>query len=140
MLPLISCPALSAMMDEPKLRLIDCRHDLDLPAAGRSAFQAAHLPNAVFLHLDEDLSGPLTGSNGRHPLPDPAVLLQKLAQLGINAESHIVVYDANNGAMAAARAWWLLSEWLGFASVQLLDGGLGAWRAQDGAVSDCAAK
>jgi thiosulfate/3-mercaptopyruvate sulfurtransferase len=84
----------------------------------------------VYLHLDQDLSGPGAPAGGRHPLPDAAVLASKLAALGAGNATRVLVYDASGG-MVAARAWWLL-RWLGHESVWLLDGGLSAWQAAGG--------
>jgi thiosulfate/3-mercaptopyruvate sulfurtransferase len=106
--------------------LIDCRHDLANPQAGRLAYAECHLPGAHFLHLDDDLSGFKTGTNGRHPLPDPQVLADKLASLGVSRHRRVVAYDAQGG-MYAARLWWLL-RWLGHAQAQVLDGGMAAWQ------------
>lgn len=106
--------------------LLDCRHDLTQPDAGRQAYEQGHLPGAHFFHLDEDLSGPKNGRNGRHPLPDPAVLAAKLGAVGIEPGIPVVAYDDQGGAFAA-RAWWLL-RWLGHTSVAVLDGGFSAWR------------
>src|SRR6478752_4300732 len=55
--------------------VIDCRFDLADPEAGEKAYLAGHLPGAHYLHLDRDLSGPKTGTNGRHPLPDRELLV-----------------------------------------------------------------
>jgi thiosulfate/3-mercaptopyruvate sulfurtransferase len=79
----------------------------------------------VFLDLNKDLASSQTASSGRHPLPDPASLAETLGRLGIDQQTRVVVYDANNGAMAA-RAWWIL-RWLGHDDVCLLDGGLAGW-------------
>lgn len=106
--------------------IIDCRHDLAQPDAGERAYAAGHIPGAHFLHLDRDLSGPKTGRNGRHPLPDPAQLAQKLGKTGLQPQQQVVAYD-NSGGMFAARAWWLL-RWLGHSPVAVLDGGLSAWQ------------
>lgn len=94
----------------------------------------AHIPGALHLHLDHDLSGVKTGGNGRHPLPDPHQLARRLGELGVGPASRVVAYDASGG-MYAARLWWLL-RWIGHASVQVLDGGWQAWLAIGGATSD----
>lgn len=107
--------------------VFDCRFDLAAPEAGAAAYAARHLPGAHYLHLDRDLSGAKTGTNGRHPLPDRAALVAKLAGFGLNEGQQVVAYDAGGG-MYAARLWWLL-RWLGHDSVALLDGGLQAWEA-----------
>ncbi|MDW5418262.1 sulfurtransferase [Iodobacter sp. CM08] len=122
--PLISASQLQEQQAD--VLLIDCRHDLSNPQAGRLAYAEGHLPGAYFLHLDDDLSGLKTGKNGRHPLPDPQVLADKLASLGASRFRNIVAYDAQGG-IYAARLWWLM-RWLGHDQVQVLDGGLSAWQ------------
>jgi thiosulfate/3-mercaptopyruvate sulfurtransferase len=107
--------------------VFDCRFDLAAPEAGEAAYAAGHVPGALYLHLDRDLSGATTGTNGRHPLPVRADLVAKLAGVGLNEGQQVVAYDAQGG-MYAARLWWLL-RWLGHDSVALLDGGLQAWEA-----------
>jgi thiosulfate/3-mercaptopyruvate sulfurtransferase len=107
--------------------VLDCSFDLSNPAAGRAAFQAGHVPGAIYLHLDDDLSAPRNGRNGRHPLPARETFAERLAALGVNADSQVVVCD-RSGGMYAARAWWML-RWVGHAAVAQLDGGLQAWKA-----------
>jgi thiosulfate/3-mercaptopyruvate sulfurtransferase len=107
--------------------VFDCRFDLANPAAGENAYAVGHLPGAQYLHLDRDLSGPKTGKNGRHPLPDRSALVATLSLRGLNEGQQVVAYDAQGGAYAA-RLWWLL-RWLGHDSVAVLDGGLQAWEA-----------
>jgi thiosulfate/3-mercaptopyruvate sulfurtransferase len=109
------------------LVIIDCRHDLARPDWGQQEFAAAHIPSAVFAHLDHDLSGPVTPQSGRHPLPDPAELAAFLGAAGVAANTHVVAYDQDK-SMLAARLWWLL-RWLGHERVAVLNGGLAAWRA-----------
>jgi len=113
--------------------LLDCSFDLANPAAGRRAWEAAHLPGAHYLHLDDDLSGAKTGANGRHPLPERTALTRRLGALGIGAATPVVAYDAQGGPYAA-RAWWLL-VWLGHDDVAVLDGGVAAWRSAGGAMT-----
>jgi len=112
--------------------IIDCSFDLADAAAGERAFAQAHLPGAVYAHLDRDLAGAKTGRNGRHPLPARADWAATLARLGVTPARAVVVYDAQGG-MYAARAWWML-RWLGHRAVSVLDGGLGAWTAAGGAL------
>lgn len=123
---LLSPEQLAAHIDDPSWRVFDCRHDLAKPAAGEQAYREAHIRNALFLHLDRDLSGPATGRNGRHPLPDPAVLAAKLARCGVSNASQVVAYD-DAGGVYAVRLWWLL-RWLGHDKVAVLDGDLTAWQ------------
>src|SRR4051812_18553149 len=104
---LVSTETLGRNFDHPGWVVFDCRHDLADPARGRREYAEGHIPNARFLHLDDDLSAPRTGSNGRHPLPDFEVLRGKLEGAGVSAASQVVAYDAQGG-MVAARLWWLL--------------------------------
>lgn len=124
---LVSADVLAAHLDDPSWRIFDCRHDLARPDAGEQAYREAHIPNAQFLHLDRDLSGPRTGRNGRHPLPDRAALAETLGRCGVDGGTQVVAYDDSGGSYAA-RLWWLL-RWLGHTRVAVLDGGLAAWRA-----------
>lgn len=122
---LIVAKELQEALGRPQTLAVDCRFDLADPAAGRRSYEEGHVPGAVFLDLDEDLAGPVTGTTGRHPLPDPQALAHKLGRLGISRSHEIVVYDAHHGGIAA-RAWWVL-RWLGHDAVRLLDGGLASW-------------
>ena len=124
---LIDPQTLSRHLDRPDWVVVDCRFDLMQPVAGQQAYLAGHLPGAVYADLSKDLSGPLTPTNGRHPLPDPAHFGQQLGRWGIDNASQVVVYDAGNGAYAV-RLWWML-RWLGHVAVALLNGGVSAWTA-----------
>ena len=125
---LLTPEQLAARLDDPNLVLLDCRFALEDPAYGARSYQENHIPGAHFADLNRDLSAPVRpGVTGRHPLPDPQHLLEKLRGWGLNADSEVVLYDDGPGAFAA-RAWWLLL-WLGKSEgVYLLDGGLTAWR------------
>jgi thiosulfate/3-mercaptopyruvate sulfurtransferase len=125
---LVSAEILAQRLDDPDWVVFDCRHDLADPARGRAEYARSHIPRARFLHLDEDLSAPKTGNNGRHPLPDPHVLMQKLGRAGVDSRKQVVAYDAQGG-MVAARLWWLL-RWLGHLPAAVLDGGWGQWIAE----------
>jgi thiosulfate/3-mercaptopyruvate sulfurtransferase len=125
--PLIAAETLAELLDEPGLRIFDCRFDLADPAAGEGEYRQAHLPGARHLRLDRDLSGPVTPATGRHPLPAPAEFEARLRDWGTGAGSIVVAYDAANG-MYAARLWWML-RWLGHDRALVLDGGYARWRA-----------
>ncbi|XZG69307.1 sulfurtransferase [Chitinibacteraceae bacterium HSL-7] len=127
--PLISADHLARLLDQPDVRIVDCRHDLADVSAGARAYEQSHIAGALFMHLDDDLSSRKTGLNGRHPLPDAGALMDRLGALGIDTRTHVVAYDAAGGAMAA-RLWWLLG-WLGHDRVQVLDGGWQGWQAAD---------
>ncbi|HEX6240638.1 MAG TPA: sulfurtransferase, partial [Polyangiales bacterium] len=91
------------------------------------AYQRAHLAGAHFVDLEHDLAAhPADAAHGgRHPLPDPALFAARLGAWGIAPEHHVVIYDDQNGANAAARTWWMLRA-LGHTRVQVLDGGIQA--------------
>jgi len=122
-----------ALARHPEWRLFDCRHDLFKPELGEAQYREAHLPGALFAHLERDLSGPKTGTNGRHPLPEPAAFVAWLGRQGVSPEDQVVCYDAGNGAMAA-RLWWML-RWIGHEAAAVLDGGLARWCAEGRALS-----
>jgi thiosulfate/3-mercaptopyruvate sulfurtransferase len=122
---LVQAEALAALLGDPRLRLFDCRFDLARPAYGRSAYLDEHLPGAVHVDLNGELSSPATPTSGRHPLPSPADFEQRLRRWGVDADSLVVAYDDGNGAYAA-RLWWML-RWLGHDEVAVLDGGMRRW-------------
>lgn len=126
---LISPEQLAARQKTPGLVILDCRYALEDSDYGQRSYAQGRIEGASFADLKRDLSGPaIKGKTGRHPLPDPEVLLQCFQAWGINADSDIVLYDDGPG-MYAARAWWLLA-WMGKREgVYLLDGGLKAWHA-----------
>jgi thiosulfate/3-mercaptopyruvate sulfurtransferase len=131
---LVSASDLADHLGDASWIVCDCRHDLLDYEAGRSAYAKAHIPDARFLHLDEDLSGPKTGRNGRHPLPHPITFTLRLGALGIDNSRQIVAYDASGGYYAA-RLWWML-RWVGHARAAVLDGGWDAWTKSGYAVTD----
>src|SRR5438105_2527291 len=106
-------------------RVFDCRHDLAKPEWGEAQYRESHIPGALFAHLDRDLSAPKTGSNGRHPLPQPQEFIRFLEKSGLRPADTVVCYDAANGA-SAARLWWML-RWVGHEAVAVLDGGFAKW-------------
>ncbi|MGY0232384.1 sulfurtransferase [Longispora urticae] len=105
------------------LTLLDVRWRL-MGQPGRSDYLAGHLPGAVFVDLDTDLSG-APGAAGRHPLPTPSHLQEALRSAGVRQDRPVLVYDAGDG-LAAGRAWWTL-RWAGLTEVYVLDGGFAAW-------------
>jgi len=107
--------------------IVDSRHDLTNPDWGFQDYQRAHIPGAVFAHLDHDLASPITPKTGRHPMPTPDQFRQKLENWGIHRASQVVVYDTSGGGFAA-RLWWML-RLIDHKVVALLDGGLAAWEA-----------
>lgn len=123
---LIDVITLSQHIDHSDWVVVDCRSSLADVTAGRTAYLEAHIPGAIYVHLDDDLSGPPVTNNGRHPLPTPAALTALFGRLGIDEHKQVVTYDANNGAYAS-RLWWML-RYMGHSAVCVLDGGWQAWQ------------
>lgn len=123
-----------ALHDDKSRHIFDCRFDLRDACAGARAFADGHIPGAQYLHLSHDLSGDATGSNGRHPLPDPHIFAMRLGALGLAPDTPVAVYD-DAGGMIAARLWWML-RWIGHRGhVAVLDGGIQSWTAAGYALS-----
>ncbi len=126
MYPVIAPRELAELLCAPEApTLLDVRWTLTGPP-GRGEYEAGHLPGAVFLDVDADLSS-APGPGGRHPLPAPAALQATLRSAGVRPTAPVVAYDAADGSVAA-RVWWLL-RWAGHPAVAVLDGGFAAWRA-----------
>ncbi len=137
---LISAPQLQALLASGQPCMVfDCSFDLTQADAGLAMYQQAHIPGAVYAHLDTALSAKgdpaVTGaaSGGRHPLPARETFAAWLGSVGFNNTMQAVVYD-RQGANYCGRLWWML-QWAGHANVAVLDGGLQAWQAAGGAVS-----
>jgi thiosulfate/3-mercaptopyruvate sulfurtransferase len=115
--PVIGARELAAL---PSPVLLDCRPD-------EQAYRAGHVRGAFHAGLERDLSapGPEPARGGRHPLPSATAFAATLTRWGIAQDSHVVAYDEQGGANAAARLWWLLRSF-GHARVQVVDGGLPA--------------
>jgi thiosulfate/3-mercaptopyruvate sulfurtransferase len=128
-----------------RLMVFDCTFDLMDAASGEKQYLQAHVPGAVYAHLDNALSdkgaldasgqpGPHAGaaSGGRHPLPRREKFAMWLSSVGFANDMQAVVYD-RNGANYCGRLWWML-KWAGHDAVAILDGGLQAWQAAGGEV------
>ncbi len=145
---LISAEQLMALqVSGAPLMVFDCSFDLMNPAAGEEQYRQAHIPGAVYANLDTALSDqgvvdpdgthhphPDAASGGRHPLPSREKFAMWLSSVGFSNDMQAVVYD-RNGANYCGRLWWML-KWAGHEAVAVLDGGLQAWQAAGGAVTD----
>jgi len=120
--PLVSTADLAK---NPGWRSFDCRHDLFKPELGAQQYREGHIPGALFASLEHDLSGPKTGRNGRHPLPELGAFVAWMGRQGLKPSDTIVCHDGGNGSMAS-RLWWML-RWAGHDAVVVLDGGLAMW-------------
>jgi thiosulfate/3-mercaptopyruvate sulfurtransferase len=123
--PLISPETLAKRLGDPSLRIVDSRWYLGRLGDGRRAFDAGHIPGAVFVDIDTDLTAP--SGPGRHPLPEPAAFARRMGEVGIGSANDVVVYD-DVGGWVASRLWWMLED-LGHSRVAVLDGGYPAWQA-----------
>ncbi|NIR36407.1 MAG: sulfurtransferase, partial [Actinobacteria bacterium] len=129
---LVTTGELAARLDDPSLRIADCRWYLGDGDRGRSEYAEAHIPGAIYVDLERDLSafpGP-----GRHPLPDRTAFAERMGALGIGDGHTVVAYDDRGGAVAA-RLWWMLRD-IGHTDVAVLDGGLVSWLADGHPVTD----
>jgi thiosulfate/3-mercaptopyruvate sulfurtransferase len=124
---LVEAATLAQHLDDTAWVVVDCRHALNDFALGRRLYDEAHVPGAFFADLEADLAGTHTGSNGRHPLPDPNAFAAYLRGIGVNDDTQLVAYDAG-GDMFAARIWFL-SRWIGHDACAILNGGFTAWTA-----------
>jgi thiosulfate/3-mercaptopyruvate sulfurtransferase len=126
--------------------VFDCSFDLMNPAAGEEQYRQAHIPGAVYAHLDHALSDHGTpdasgrpqphtdaASGGRHPLPAREKFDMWLSSVGFSNQMQAVVYDRQNSNYCG-RLWWML-KWAGHDAVAVLDGGLQAWQAAGGEVA-----
>jgi len=130
---LVETAELAPHLGDPRLVIVDVRHDLADSAFGEAAYAKSHIPGAVFAHVDRDLSAPRSPHSGRHPLPTPEAAAKLFGRLGIGATKQVVAYDQGNGVYAS-RLWWML-RWLGHDSVAVLDGGFAKWMREGRPVS-----
>ena len=128
--PLVSVGWLRDRLGDAGVRVVDVRWYLTEPGRGREEYLAGHIPGAVYMDIDTDLSAPRGQGPGRHPLPSPAAFAAAAGRAGIRPDTHVVAYDAAGGAYAA-RLWWLL-RYFGHERVSVLDGGWPAWQAAGG--------
>lgn len=123
----INATELADHLGNPDWAIIDSRFKLAEPEQGGLDYESAHIPGAVYAHVDHDLSSPvIKGVTGRHPLPSVQTIAETFSRFGIDSGVQVVAYDDQGGALAAARVWWLL-RWLGHEAVAILDGGWQAW-------------
>jgi thiosulfate/3-mercaptopyruvate sulfurtransferase len=123
---LIDPAELSARLGDDDLRIADVRWYLNSAGKGRAAYQAGHIPGAIYVDLDTDLADPNgLGAPGRHPLPAPHAFARRLGDLGFGSDAFVVAYDDAGGAVAA-RLWWMLDNLGHRGGVAVLDGGIQA--------------
>src|SRR5262249_43620568 len=104
--------------------ILDVRWQLAEPD-GRAAYEQGHIPGAVYVSLEQELSDHTIEGRGRHPLPTGRSIEVAARRWGVREAVPVVVYDDWNRA-GSARAWWVLTA-AGIPDVRILDGGLRAW-------------
>jgi thiosulfate/3-mercaptopyruvate sulfurtransferase len=130
---LITTAQLAGNLSDPAWLVADCRFELGKPDAGREAWRAGHIPGAIHIDLERDLSAPVTATTGRHPLPPVEDFAATLSRIGVTEQTQVVCYDGSGGAYAA-RLWWML-RYVGHERVAVLDGGFAAWTGEARPVS-----
>jgi thiosulfate/3-mercaptopyruvate sulfurtransferase len=123
---IISAEQLHEELGDSRLVIFDCRHSLADFAQGRRLYDESHIPGAFFADVEGDLTGAKTGTNGRHPLPNPESLARFLRVRGVSDGTQVVAYD--DGADIFAPRFWFLARWIGHETVAVLDGGFSAWK------------
>lgn len=108
--------------EEENIVILDARHDLADLEFGRREYNKDHIPGALFIDMATELADLSLEGGGRYPMPSPQKMADMFAKKGINEDSRVVVYDDNNGGMAAGRVWWML-HYLGNDQVALLEDG-----------------
>ena len=129
--PIVSTDWLADHLRDPDLRVADVRWYLDPARRGRDAYAAGHIPGAVFLDVEADLSAPGGGRGsprGRHPWPSEEKVARVMGGAGIGPGVRVVAYDDQSGAIAA-RLWYLLQAH-GHQDAAVLDGGIVKWIAE----------
>lgn len=129
---IINAAELIEILQKPGTVVFDTRFSLADVNYGERVYAEGHIPGAFYLHLDRDLSSPITETSGRHPLPSIEKFVELMRSCGVSTDSQVVAYDDASG-MFAARCWWLL-KWMGHERVAVLDGGLPAWVRQGGPI------
>ncbi|WP_102346502.1 sulfurtransferase [Bacillus sp. Marseille-P3661] len=125
---IVSVEWLHENLENPSIRIIDCRFHLDKPTEGLALYIEEHIPGALYFDLEKDLSSKVKAVGGRHPLPDIDTLVDKLSAAGIDNDTIVVAYD-DQASMIASRLWWLL-KYLGHTQVFVLDGGYFKWKSE----------
>ncbi|GAB1543303.1 sulfurtransferase [Scytonema sp. NUACC21] len=131
----VSCEWLFEHLNDPQVVIVDCRFSLADPQLGRRQYKQCHINGSYYLDLNKDLSSPVGEHGGRHPLPNPHELAQKLSNIGVHFQKTLVVAYDDSRLAFASRLWWLL-RYLGHEKVAVLDGGFAAWQKAGYPVTD----
>jgi Rhodanese-like domain. len=129
MTSLLNAKKAFAIFREGDCRFIDCRFSFDDPSWGKKVYGEGHIPGAVYLDMEKDLSGEPKNHGGRHPLPDMGTFLETIRAFGIREDLPVICYD-QGGAPFAARLWWMM-KYIGHDRVYILNGGIPEWLKAD---------
>lgn len=121
-------------LDNPSVRIVDCRFVLGSPGKGLDSYVKEHISGALYFDLEKDMSRKAAEHGGRHPMAELDRIIDKLGTAGIDADTKVVAYD-DQGGMMASRFWWLL-KYLGHDEVYVLDGGFSKWQSKGYPVND----
>ncbi|MDE5411871.1 sulfurtransferase [Alkalihalobacterium chitinilyticum] len=125
---------LSRHLEDPNVRIVDCRFQLGAPEEGFKAYLKDHIPGSFYFDLEKDLSSEVKEHGGRHPLPDVEELAGKLSAAGIDEHVTVIAYDDQGGPFAS-RMWWLLN-YLGHSKAFVLNGTYSQWKEKGYHVTD----
>ena len=129
---LIEIDWLKKNLNNPEIKIIDSTWHM--PGSGINGFdifKEKHIPNAIFIDLDEvsDINSDLP-----HMMPDENYFSEKISSLGISNNDHLIIYDMY-GMFSAARIWFMFKAF-GHNNISLLNGGFPAWLDSGGEVSN----
>jgi thiosulfate/3-mercaptopyruvate sulfurtransferase len=130
---LINCQELNTLIKKnDSIHIFDCRFDIRDPDWGKLAYSQGHIPGAIYVDTQSDLSGTKNAQKGRHPLPTPKQWALTRENLGIGQYDTIIIYDQSEN-IYACRMWWMLKS-TGHTNIKLLDGGFSAWKSSGGSI------
>ena len=126
---LVSIEWLKNNLGKENLVIFDVRHALGDSRYGKREYEKGHIPNAVFVPMEELLTGEIKEHGGRHPLPDMEEFVHNMNNFGVDNKSAVVVYDDGDLSMAG-RLWWML-KYIGHLETYVLSGGYKGWKSND---------
>ena len=112
-------------LENPEVKIVDCRFELGKPEEGEQQYETSHIPGAFYFDLEKQLSSPVAKHGGRHPLPDIEQFRSEIENAGIDHTKKVVAYDSGEGQFAS-RFWWLLT-YIGHENVYVLNEGFKGW-------------
>jgi thiosulfate/3-mercaptopyruvate sulfurtransferase len=122
----VSVDWLAEHLDDEQVRIIDARYAYpNEQPQGEDMYTANHIPGSIFVHWRRNLS--LNTPPVPNLLLGPDAFAAKMGELGVDADTTVVVYDVGN-VIWAARIWWAL-RYYGHDKVYVLEGGSAAWEA-----------